>query len=88
VIVCFFDIGGIVDHHCLNLFYVILTDFNKTLSYVNDHDGDPTIPYNDYVCYALAFIPFHFTMEVNVNGLNIEFDYFICDGGPLTQKVL
>jgi hypothetical protein len=38
VIVRFVDIGGIVDHHCLNFIFIILTNFNlfDTCKYVHD----------------------------------------------------
>ena len=60
----------------------------KNFLYVNDHHGDLRIPYNDYVCYVLDFIPSQLVLEINVNWSNVALSYYICEGCPLTQTLI
>ena len=62
-------IVGIVDHHCLKRFFMLYcqTFKKKTFHIGKDNDGDPEIPYNDYVCPILPFISYQLVLEINVD---------------------
>jgi len=58
---CFFG------SYCWN-FFVILADLKKKTFHIGkDNDGDPEMPYNDYVCHELAFISYQLVLEININ---------------------
>ena len=75
------------------LFWFILLEFfcytgrllkKKTFK---DNDGDPEMPYNDYVCHELAFISYQLVLEININWSNDVFNHYICECCPLTQSI-
>jgi hypothetical protein len=78
------------------LFWFILLEFlcytgrllrKKPFHIGKDNDGDPEMPYNDYVCHELAFISYQLVLEININWSNDVFNNYICECCPLTQSI-